>query len=50
MQNSCPIFAVRKGLIPTTTQDLNGHLGGGGGGEAVPISDFKFDKYLCCLS
>ena len=25
-------------------------LGVGGWGEAVPISDVNFDKYLCCLS
>ena len=44
------IFAVRKGLVPTTAQALDGHWGGGWWEEAVPISDVNFDKYLCCLS
>ena len=45
------IFAVRKGLVPTTAQALDQALGWGGWcEEAVPISDFNFDKYLCCLS
>ena len=41
------IFAVRKGLIPTTAQALDEHWDGGGWGEAVPISDINFDKYTC---
>ena len=32
---------MRKGLVPTTAQALDGHLGWGGLGEAVPISGGK---------
>ena len=41
---------MRKGFAPTTAQTLDGYWGGGGSGEALPISDVNFDKYLCCLS